>query len=91
MNLGARLYEMARATGALPFGELSKDWSDLSDEMRRRWEKTATAIDAATRADVVGQLRGYAAAEYGGFDAEEWVDDRIAVERAADVVEAGRS
>lgn len=85
MNLGARLYEMARATGALPFGELSKDWSDLSDEMRKRWEKTATAIDAATRADVVGQLYDYAAT----LDRDDGHDS--AVRDAADRVEAGRS
>jgi len=83
VNLGARLYEIARATGALPFGELSKDWSDLSDEMRKRWEKTATAIDAATRADVVGQLGTMALNTRAAHEYQT-------LRQAADRVEAGR-
>lgn len=84
MTLGERAYRAAVATGAHAFAHLAKDWDELSDDQRATWEKCGVMLDAATRADVVGQLDEYASG-LDGDDGHDW-----AVRDAAAHVEAGR-
>ena len=89
MTLGERLYRAAVATGAHPFAfphaEAAKLWTDLDEAQQARWEACAVIVDAATRADVVGQVRAWAA------EVESYGDDgHEAIREAADRVEAGR-
>jgi hypothetical protein len=83
VTLGERLFNAAVATGAHPFAEAGAKWSLCSEAQRARWEACGVMVDAATRADVVGQLYQISA---------RWpYKDRAAVSAAADRVEAGRS
>lgn len=85
MTLGERLYRAAVATGAHPFHEAGASWEHCSDATKARWEACAVIVDAATRADVVGQVRAWAA------EVESYGDDgHEAIREAADRVEAGR-
>lgn len=85
MTLGRRCYEALLASGALPFGEMSRPWGDLPDAVREQYEAAGRIVDAATRADVVGQVRAWAA------EVESYGDDgHEAIREAADRVEAGR-
>ena len=87
MTLGERLYRAAVATGAHPFAfphaEAAKLWTDLDEAQQARWEACAVIVDAATRADVVGQLGTMA---LNTRSAHEYQTLR----QAADRVEAGR-
>ena len=83
MTLGERLYRAAVATGAHPFHEAGASWEHCSDATKARWEACAAIVDAATRADVVGQLGTMA---LNTRSAHEYQTLR----QAADRVEAGR-
>lgn len=83
MTLGERLFAAALATGAHPFHEAGVSWEHCSEATKARWEACAVMIDAATRADVVGQLGTMA---LNTRSAHEYQTLR----QAADRVEAGR-
>lgn len=89
MTLGERTYRAAVASGATGFGDLSHTWETLPAEARERWEACGRMVDAATRADVVAQLRDLsdAEAEYMGSGSAKRA---AAVRDAAGMVEAGR-
>jgi len=83
VTLGRRCYEALLLTGAHPFGELAKDWDALPDAVRERYEAAGRIVDAATRADVVGQLGTMALNTRAAHEYQT-------LRQAADRVEAGR-
>ncbi len=84
MTLGERLYRAAVATGAHPFHEAGASWEHCSDATKARWEACAIMVDAATRADVVGQLGTMALNTRAAHEYQT-------LRQAADRVEAGRT
>lgn len=84
LGVGERTYRAAVASGAT--GDLSHTWETLPPEAKERWEACGRMVDAATRADVVAQVDGFASSEFAG---EKWKDERWAVDYALDCVRMG--